>query len=59
MLSFLDSLDKITEDTQRPESDFQAKVKAIEDVTNHDIKAVEYYVKERLQADQNIAGNLN
>ena len=33
-----------------------ARVKAIERTTNHDVKAVEYFIKERLQADAAIAG---
>ena len=33
-----------------------ARVKAIERTTNHDVKAVEYFIKERLQADAALAG---
>ncbi len=30
------------------------RVKAIEDTTNHDVKAVEYYLKERIEADSEL-----
>jgi len=42
--------------TQSPDSNFNIKVKEIEKVTNHDIKAVEYYVKERIGEYKDLAG---
>jgi adenylosuccinate lyase len=32
------------------------RVKAIEDTTNHDVKAIEYYLKEKLGASRDLAG---
>ena len=43
-------LKRIREDPQQYE-----KIKEIEKVTNHDIKAVEYYIKQELQKDQRVA----
>ena len=34
------------------------RVKAIEATTNHDVKAVEYFVKERIGADQSLVGKV-
>lgn len=34
------------------------KVKAIESITNHDVKAVEYFIKEKLQAHENLTARL-
>lgn len=47
--SIMDNLDTV---------DFHSRVKEFEAVTNHDIKAVEYYVKEVLKADQDLEGKL-
>ena len=44
------------ESTKQPKSDFQELVKEIEKVTNHDIKAVEYYVKQRIGEFEEMAG---
>ncbi len=38
--------------------DDAARVKAIERTTNHDVKAVEYFIKERLKDDATLAGAL-
>lgn len=45
-------LDKILENLENTE--FHKRVKEFESVTNHDIKAVEYYVKEVLKADPDL-----
>lgn len=52
--NILGKLDKIYVSTLEPGSLFNEEVKKIEAVTNHDIKAVEYWIKEQIEKSQNM-----
>lgn len=47
-------LNAIYESTEKPNSEFNKDVKKIEAVTNHDIKAVEYWIKREIEANGNM-----
>lgn len=53
----VEKLDNILENLES--TDFHKRVKEFEHVTNHDIKAVEYYVKEVLKEDLDLERILN
>ena len=41
---------------QKFDADEAQRVKAIEDTTNHDVKAIEYYLKEKINSSRELAG---
>ena len=50
----LQQLDAIYEETTKEGSNFHQEVKKIEAVTNHDIKAVEYWIKGKIEKSPEI-----